>query len=449
MLEATPLAGTLGRACYAPCEGECTRGELEGTLPIRRLKRFADDWHHEHFDGPGVDGRAAERQARRDRRLRPGRPDGRLAAGPQRLRRQDLRGGARAGRLPAPRDPGLPAAGRGRRQGHQATSPTSASRSSRAAPSRTSRRSGATGTTRSWWRPARRGRRAWASPARSVAGVLGGVEFLRDVRLGRAADLDGPAGRRRRRRQRGDGRGAHRPAPRRRQRHGRLPARPRGDAGPRAPRSTTRSARACGSPSWPPRSRSSADAAGAVRGLRCTKMALGAPDASGRRRPEPIPGSEHVHRLRRRRRGDRHGGRHAPHSPAWSRPTGTARSWPTRPRSQTGVAGIFAAGDVVTGPSDITRAVGEGRRAAFMIDRWLTGGAMSGFDDRLPVVDKQQVVARQRHVRAPRRAAGPRRLRPGAARLRRDRAADDRGRGPRGRRRGAWTAPSAPSARSA
>ncbi len=31
-----------------------------------------------------------------------------------------------------------------------------------------------------------------------------------------------------------------------------------------------------------------------------------------------------------------------------------------------------------------------------MIDRWLTGGAMAGFDDRLPVVSKEEVVARQR-----------------------------------------------------
>ena len=73
---------------------------------------------------------------------------------------------------------------------------------------------------------------------------------------------------------------------------------------------------------------------------------------------------------------------------------GTLRADPTT--LQAGADGIFAAGDVVTGPTDITRAVGEGRRAAFMIDRWLTGGTMSGFDDRLPVVDKQQVVARQR-----------------------------------------------------
>ena len=70
VLEATPLVGTLGRACYAPCEGECTRGSLEGTLPIRRLKRFVADRHYEATDGPGVEVPPAERQAGRGRRLR-------------------------------------------------------------------------------------------------------------------------------------------------------------------------------------------------------------------------------------------------------------------------------------------------------------------------------------------------------------------------------------------
>ncbi|MBN1631722.1 MAG: FAD-dependent oxidoreductase [Thermoleophilia bacterium] len=44
--EVTPLVGSLGRACYAPCEVECTRGELEGALSIRRLKRFIADTHY-------------------------------------------------------------------------------------------------------------------------------------------------------------------------------------------------------------------------------------------------------------------------------------------------------------------------------------------------------------------------------------------------------------------
>ena len=37
---------------------------------------------------------------------------------------------------------------------------------------------------------------------------------------------------------------------------------------------------------------------------------------------------------------------------------------------------IFAAGDVVTGPTMITTAVGQGRRAAFMIDRYLQGAEL-------------------------------------------------------------------------
>ncbi len=137
------------------------------------------------------------------------------------------------------------------------------------------------------------------------------------------------------------------------------------------------------------------DERGAVSGLRSTRMALGAPDASGRRRPEPIPGSEHVigcdvviAAIGM-----------APDTRAFTAQveagaTGTLVA--DRTTLQTSVPWIFAAGDVVTGPSDITRAVGEGRRAAFMIDRWLQGREMDGFDDRLPVVDKQQVVARQR-----------------------------------------------------
>jgi NADPH-dependent glutamate synthase beta subunit-like oxidoreductase len=55
VLDATPLVGTLGRACYAPCEVDCTRGSLEGPLPIRRLKRFIADEHYDRFDGPGVE----------------------------------------------------------------------------------------------------------------------------------------------------------------------------------------------------------------------------------------------------------------------------------------------------------------------------------------------------------------------------------------------------------
>jgi heterodisulfide reductase subunit A len=63
---------------------------------------------------------------------------------------------------------------------------------------------------------------------------------------------------------------------------------------------------------------------------------------------------------------------------------------------QTAIAHVFAAGDGVHGPTDITRAVGEGRKAAHQIDAWLNGRAFDDWDDRLPSVDKQVVLARQK-----------------------------------------------------
>lgn len=46
IMEDAPLVGSLGRACYAPCEEECTRGLLEGPLAIRRIKRFIADYYY-------------------------------------------------------------------------------------------------------------------------------------------------------------------------------------------------------------------------------------------------------------------------------------------------------------------------------------------------------------------------------------------------------------------
>jgi len=51
-MEDAPLPGSLSRACYAPCEGECTRGELEGTVPIRAIKRFMVDYYYEKHPEP-------------------------------------------------------------------------------------------------------------------------------------------------------------------------------------------------------------------------------------------------------------------------------------------------------------------------------------------------------------------------------------------------------------
>ena len=54
-MEDAPIPGSLGRACYAPCEGECTRGSLEAPVDIRRIKRFfAEDYYSKHPEPPTV-----------------------------------------------------------------------------------------------------------------------------------------------------------------------------------------------------------------------------------------------------------------------------------------------------------------------------------------------------------------------------------------------------------
>jgi len=47
-----PLVGSLSRACYAPCEGECTRDEMEGSVNIRAIKRFMVDWYYDRHAEP-------------------------------------------------------------------------------------------------------------------------------------------------------------------------------------------------------------------------------------------------------------------------------------------------------------------------------------------------------------------------------------------------------------
>ena len=105
------------------------------------------------------------------------------------------------------------------------------------------------------------------------------------------------------------------------------------------------------------------DDQGNVRGIRCVSMDLGEPDASGRRRPVVIPGSEHeiavdqvvfaigtnanpilgqTSRLRLNKRG----------------------YIDTNEDLQTSLAGVFAGGDIVTGAATVIEAMGAGRKAA-------------------------------------------------------------------------------------
>lgn len=113
---------------------------------------------------------------------------------------------------------------------------------------------------------------------------------------------------------------------------------------------------------------------GVMTGVECQKMRLGEPDDSGRRRPEPIAGSEAVveadtliaaigQRSDFSFLGD--------DSPVRVTPRGTFEVDATT--LATSVEGIFAGGDVVLGPASAVEAVAQGHEAAESIDRYLRG----------------------------------------------------------------------------
>jgi heterodisulfide reductase subunit A len=52
ILEDAPLVGSLGRACYAPCQTECTRKDIGNAPYIKLLKRFVADRYYEAHPEP-------------------------------------------------------------------------------------------------------------------------------------------------------------------------------------------------------------------------------------------------------------------------------------------------------------------------------------------------------------------------------------------------------------
>jgi glutamate synthase (NADPH/NADH) small chain len=112
-----------------------------------------------------------------------------------------------------------------------------------------------------------------------------------------------------------------------------------------------------------------------VSGLKCIRMSLGEPDASGRAKPVPVPGSEFVlpcdvvvvaigtranplltatcPELQLNRRGN----------------------IVVDEAGMTNLPGVFAGGDIVRGSATVILAMGDGKRAAASIDKYLSGAA--------------------------------------------------------------------------
>jgi len=111
-----------------------------------------------------------------------------------------------------------------------------------------------------------------------------------------------------------------------------------------------------------------------VSGLQCIHMSLGEPDASGRRRPVPIPGSEFFADADTviAAVGQAPDLSFLPPDSALER-TRWERLAVDDNRLATNVPGVFAGGDFVTGPAMVIEAIAAGRRGAIAIDKYLKG----------------------------------------------------------------------------
>jgi len=416
VLDATPLVGSLGRACYAQCEAECTRAGLEGPLPIRRLKRFLADTHYGQRTQPAVEAAA---------------PNGKQVAvvgsGPAGLTAawQLARKGCQVKIFEAAPEPGgmlrlaipdyrLPAWVVERDIANVTALGVQIATGTRVGNLAGLRREGYDAILVATGAPVSAG---LGVPGEDLDGVVSGLEFLEAAKRGDAAGLTG-----KRAVVVGGGNVAMDAA---------RTARRLGESDDVVVMDAARTARRLGAPEVTvayrrgrdemPAYPEEVDAAeqegtrlcfqvapvevvgdghGRVRGLRCVRTELGAPDASGRRRPEPVGGSEFVIGceiviaaigLRPESATLAPGLRTAAN--------GTLRADPAT--LQTDVPYVFAAGDVVSGALDIAHAVGRGQRAAFMIDRWLRGEELdpASLDTALPAADAAGVLARQHPAR--------------------------------------------------
>jgi len=105
--------------------------------------------------------------------------------------------------------------------------------------------------------------------------------------------------------------------------------------------------------------------------LECIRMELGAMDTSGRRRPEPIKGSEFTISFDTIIAAI---GQHPEIPRQFDLATGQANVIQVDPDTlATSRKGVFAGGDAVTGPASVIKAIAAGRRAASSIDKLLGG----------------------------------------------------------------------------
>jgi len=394
VLEDAPLVGTLGRACYAPCQAECTREEVGNAPHIRHLKRFVADWYYARHPEPeygpaekkmgknvaiigsGPAGLSAafflakkgysvtvfEADKEAGGMLRSSLPEYRL---PKDVVDRDIRNVTALGVEIKTVTP-IMSLGRLQQEGFASVLV-------------------AIGTPKP---------RKLMVVGEDLPGVRSGIEFLAEVLCGQKLDLRGKrvvvvgggnvavdAARTALRL------GAAKVVIQYRRTRAEMPASHEEVAAAEAEGVEL---------SFLSNPVAFEGEGGSLWRVRSVRMKPVEADVDGRRRTIPIPGSERTAdfdlaivavglsaeaaALRNEMRLNRDG-------TIWADPRTlqTENPW------------LFAAGDAVTGPAMIVQAIGLGKQAAFYMDRWLRGEPMAGveFAPKLPVADKKEVLARQ------------------------------------------------------
>jgi len=398
-MEDAPLPGSLSRACYAPCEGECTRGEAEGTVSIRGIKRFMVDHYYARHPEPEY-GPPAEPNGKRVAIVGSG-PAGLTAA-------YFL---ARAGSAVTVFEAGPEAGGMLRhgippfrlpraivdRDIRNVTALGVRIRTSAAVTSIAALK--AEGFDAVFLALGTMEGQGIEAPGADLEGVVESMDLLAAANAGRGPDLAG-----KRVAVIGGGNvamdsarmalrlGAARVGIHYRRTRAEMPAH---DFEVQAALDEGVELHPLQAPS------AFVGEHGRLVGVTWQAMRLGEPDASGRRRPVPVPGAEQF-------------------LPADVAVLAIGLSPSTRPFAAelklrkngtieadaetlaTSLPGVFAGGDAVTGPSMIVEAVAQGKRAAFYIERHLQGLPLDHvtFDARLPAADKAVALHRGTTPRA-------------------------------------------------
>jgi len=393
-MEDAPLPGSLGRACYAPCQGECTRASLEAPVDIRRIKRFfAEDFYTKY---PEPVNRIIEKKTGKKIAVIGSGPSGLTAAYFLALKGHEVKifeaapelGGMLKLTLPEYRLP------------NSVVDRDIKNILSIGVDFEVNRKIGnisslkAEGFDTVYVSVGTHETSKMRIEGDGLTGIVSCLDFLRESKIGKKRDLTGK----------------------------KVLVIGGGNTAMDASRTAIRLGAASVSiiyrrsreemPAWKAEIHEAEEEGvnfevlknpvrfigenGTVKKAVLIRMKLGEPDESGRKRPVPVEGSEYtvdadfvIEAIGLQ-----------PTTSVFSKELDLHKNGTIRVNEktmQTSTPWVFAGGDAVTGPSTIIEAIGQGKKAAASMDSFLSGEEAENieFGDKLPAIDKKKILSRK------------------------------------------------------